>query len=157
MSSMRSKEIEQFFHGRGIHRVLEWNTLKKNGVNPNESANETGVHSEGNASDCGLQSKFALVILDHLHISIKILNQSGINGARAGVKIAPMVLPDQLIYEVERSNHDIGSHNISLNKHCLFSSLTLIASRTSSVLWWILRWKLLADIVLQLFKQIDVM
>jgi hypothetical protein len=116
MSSMKSKEIGQFFHGRRIHRVWEQNNLKRNGVNPNESAEESEIHSKGNASNYGLQSKSALVILDHLLISIKIPN-SGINGAEARVKDDLNVLPDQLIYEVERSNNDIGSHNILLNKH----------------------------------------
>jgi hypothetical protein len=34
--------------------VWEWNTFKRNGVNPNEFADESGVHSEDNAFDYGL-------------------------------------------------------------------------------------------------------
>jgi hypothetical protein len=60
-----------------------------------------------------------LLILDYLHESIKIPDQSGIYDVGAVVKIVPVVLSDQLIDEVEWINHNVGSNDVSLNNHLL--------------------------------------
>jgi hypothetical protein len=62
-----------------------------------------------------LQRETALLILDDLHITIKIPDQSRLNDTRAVVKIIPVVLLDQLIDEVKWNNHNVGSDDVSLN------------------------------------------
>jgi hypothetical protein len=78
---------------------------------------ESSIDPEGRSSNDGLQHETALLILDYLHESIKIPDQFGIYDAGAAVKIVPVVLPDQLIDEVEWGNHNVGSEDVSRNNH----------------------------------------
>jgi hypothetical protein len=110
---LRIKKHEQLFHGRGNHLIWERIVLKWNWISPDERI----INSESHSSDCGLQSKTTLLILNDLQISIEITNQSGIHNTRAVVRIIPMVLLNQLINKVKRRNHNVGSEDISLNDH----------------------------------------
>jgi len=85
-SMMRLKELNHLFHGGEIHRIWIGNTLKWHWIGPNESADKSSIYPESHSSDCGLQREIALLILDYLHISIKISNQSGIDDVGADIE-----------------------------------------------------------------------
>jgi hypothetical protein len=98
-SMIRIKELNHLFHGGGIHGIWIGNTLKWHWIGPNESADESNIIPESHSSDCYLQREIALLILDYLHVSIKISNQSRINDAGANVEKLPVILLDHLINE----------------------------------------------------------
>jgi hypothetical protein len=93
------------------------NTLKWHWIGPNESVDKSSIYPESHLSDCVFHREFALVILDYLHVSIKILNQYGIDDARVDVEKLPMILLDHLINEGEWRYHNVGSNDVSLNNH----------------------------------------
>jgi hypothetical protein len=116
-SMMRIKELNHLFHGGEIHRIWIGNTLKWYWIDPNESANKSSIYHESHSSHYCLQYKTILLILDNLHVSIKISKQSRIDNAGTDVEKLPMILLDHLINEREWRYHNIGSNNVSLNNH----------------------------------------
>ncbi len=80
-SVMRIKELNHLFHRGGIHEIWIENTLKWHWIGPNEGADESIIDPESHYYDCGLQREAALLILNYVHVSIKIMDQSRIDNA----------------------------------------------------------------------------
>jgi hypothetical protein len=73
------------------------------------------INSDEMACNGGLKHHSMIIILHHLQVGVKELDQSGVHHTSTAVEISPVVCLDDVKYVAQRWHHDVSPKDVPLS------------------------------------------